>query len=89
MNPKIKENVYIREINDEKVIYDMQNEQVHLLNSTASFIFELCDGSNTKDDIMNCMIDCYEVSNEKAAEDIDNVIKDLKKNFLLAEESGN
>jgi hypothetical protein len=38
-------------VDDEVVILNRDTGQVHRLNLTASYIWELCDGTNTPDEI--------------------------------------
>jgi hypothetical protein len=41
----------VRELGGERVVYDPVSHEVVVLNKTAAFIFELCDGSRTVKDL--------------------------------------
>lgn len=83
MKLKIKDGLYIREIKDEKAIYDKQTGAVHFLNQTAAFIAELCDANHTEDELVNKLVDKFEVSQDIARKDVGNVLKNLEKNKIL------
>ena len=42
-----KENVVIQEAQGEVLVYDLNTNQAHCLNSTAAFVWLACDGSNS------------------------------------------
>lgn len=86
-NPKIKSGVYIRELKNEKAIYDKQTGNVHFINPTASFIFDLCDGNHSKEDIIAQLQDNYDVSRETATKDVEDVLNDLKEKEILEDNS--
>jgi hypothetical protein len=35
MNPKVKKDLYVRTLGDEKVVYDKENGRIHFMNRTA------------------------------------------------------
>ena len=46
MNPKHREeNLIVKQIGDEVIVYDMSSDRVHSLNGMAGAVFELCDGT--------------------------------------------
>ncbi len=85
MKPKLKQNMYVRDIKDEIAVYDEHTGHVHFLNQTAAFILELCNGTNTKNDIVAKMEEKYEVANEVAEKDVEDVLKNLRENNMLEE----
>ena len=42
-----KENIVIQEAEGEVLVYDLNTNQAHCLNSTAAFVWQACDGSNS------------------------------------------
>lgn len=53
MLPKIRSNeeLIVRRVGDELIIYDLNRDQGHALNPTASFVFEQCDGQTSIEQI--------------------------------------
>ena len=84
MNPKVRKDLYVRTLGDEDVVYDKENGRVHFMNQTAKFIFEYCDGTHSKEEIIKGLLDRYDVSREKAEEDVIKVLKDMEDNKILS-----
>lgn len=83
MNPKVRKDLYIRTLGDEKVVYDKENGRVHFMNQTTTFIFELCDGTHSKEEIIKSLLDGYDVGREKAEKDVNKILKDMEDNKIL------
>jgi len=47
LKPIARDDVQYSGLDDGAVIYDTASERVHVLNSTAAYIWNLCDGSFT------------------------------------------
>lgn len=41
------DNLVIRELDDETLVYDMERDEAHCLNQTAALVWEQCDGKTT------------------------------------------
>ncbi|HJZ82776.1 MAG TPA: PqqD family peptide modification chaperone [Pyrinomonadaceae bacterium] len=41
------ENLVIRELDDETLVYDMERDEAHCLNQTAALVWQRCDGRTT------------------------------------------
>lgn len=41
------DNLVIRELDDETLVYDMERDQAHCLNQTAALVWTQCDGKTT------------------------------------------
>ena len=46
-----KENIVVQEAQSEVLVYDLNTNQAHCLNSTAAFVWQACDGKNSVDSI--------------------------------------
>jgi len=46
-----KDGLVVRKLNDEVLIYDVEQHQAHCLNLYAAKIWDLCDGSHTVSDL--------------------------------------
>jgi len=53
------------------------------LNETATFIWKLCDGKRTINEIISIMVDKYDVERKVAEKDIVDCIKILVKNGAI------
>ncbi len=43
----VRDNLVIRELDDETLVYDTERDEAHCLNHTAALVWELCDGKTT------------------------------------------
>ena len=78
---KIKEGFTLRTICGESVVIGEGLSQVNFnkmlsLNESAAFLWEKVQGKNfTAEDLVTLLTDHYEVSAERARQDIDNLLK--------------
>lgn len=49
----------IREIDGETIILDRHSEKIHQLNVTASYIWNLCDGATSIEDIIKAVAEHF------------------------------
>jgi len=85
-------NIVTREIEGEVILVPVVSEapemdSIYVLNETSAFIWNLLDGKNSLDEILNRMLDTYDVTPERARKDIDDLINTLL-NFGALEEVG-
>jgi methyltransferase-like protein len=75
--------VIFRQEEDEAIIFNPDNSDIIVINSTGCFIWQSCDGKNTTEEIVNKMLDELDVTAERANKDLDQFLSDLeKRNFL-------
>ncbi len=43
----LRDNLVIRELDDETLVYDTERDEAHCLNQAAALVWELCDGKTT------------------------------------------
>ena len=43
----LRDNLVIRELDDETLVYDTERDEAHCLNHTAALVWEQCDGKTT------------------------------------------
>ena len=75
----------LEEVAGETLVLDDQQGRVHQLNSTASFIWKRCDGKTTIQQIVNALIDNFDVELEVARRDVTEVVAKLRSLNLLSE----
>jgi hypothetical protein len=71
VNPKVREDLAVVDIDGESVIYDLQEDMLYHLNASAAMVFHLCDGTGTVDEVAQ---DITEVGGLPAAEVLDQVV---------------
>lgn len=72
-----------RTVEGEMVVVDQESEQIHQLNETASFIWQLCDGKHDRQQIVEELSTAFEVDAETAEQDVTNVLEKLEEIGLL------
>ena len=45
----VTENLIVRELDDETLVYDLDRDKAHCLNRTAALVWKMCDGQTTVD----------------------------------------
>jgi len=53
--PRLREGLVIRDLGPERVIYDSEHDQVHVLNRTGRLVVELADGERTVPEITEAL----------------------------------
>ena len=66
---------------------DRREGRIHQLNKTASFIWELCDGSRTFDQLAQELCEVFEVDFATAQRDVESTVQTLRRSRLLEVES--
>jgi len=46
----VNENLIIRELDDETLVYDLGRDKAHCLNHTAGLVWKMCDGERTAEE---------------------------------------
>jgi len=77
------EDIIWRRIEDETVVITDDGLSVHVLNKTATHVWELCDGTCGPDEITASLCDRFDVSFEEANADVKDIIAKLEQMGLL------
>jgi hypothetical protein len=72
---QVQEGVHLRQAGDEGILYDTAHRKVHVLNSTASFVWELCRESNSRLQISERLSQRFEVESAEARSDVDEILR--------------
>jgi hypothetical protein len=81
--PKRRSGVSIRAVEGELVVLDLEAEQVHQLNPTASFIWQRCDGQRTVGKIADELAGSFDVDPDTAREAVIGALRRLDELGLL------
>ena len=83
MKPVRVEGIVLTEADEESILYDAKEGKVHILNRVGAFIWDLCNGENTLEDISRAVAESFEVDEETAQKDIKEFIEELQGMDLL------
>jgi Coenzyme PQQ synthesis protein D (PqqD) len=77
--------VMVRTVGQELLLLDTENNQVHQLNETATFIWQRCDETPSAEDLAHLIAAEYSVDAQVAKEDAVEVLRKLQELKLLVE----
>lgn len=84
-NPKVNKKIVLREEGDEAFLFDPETGTIKTLNITGISIWKLCDGSHSKEEIIDRVIKEYDVkSKDIAKKDLDDFLQMLEKADLIS-----
>ncbi len=81
--PRQAPGCHTRDLDGEKVVYDPVSHEVVVLNGTAAFLFELCDGERTVSDILDAFAERFDAPRDVLARDLGATLTDLAGKELL------
>ena len=85
--PSKREDVVFRKIGDETVLYNTETRLVHILNSTAERVWQLCDGRHDIAQIEEGLGQEFIIEDEvPVRKDIESILTEFKKSKLLTYE---
>lgn len=82
--PIIPETIVWREELGDVIILNSETEELKLLNPTAAFIWGLCDGEHSVENIVGLMLDTFDVEREQCESDIKDLFKQLEERSLVS-----
>lgn len=83
MKFKKRENITVQAVEDETLLLDLASNNIHQLNTSASFIWQNCDGNNTEADLEKLLLNQYEIDAATAKQDTKNIINQLLEMRLI------
>ena len=82
--PHRKDDIQCRKIGDEWLLYDPATSTLHVVNATAEFVWGLCDGTHTPDDLGRRVAEEFETSPDAdVAGDLADILKSFAEKGLL------
>jgi len=79
-NPKIDDKIVLREEGDEAFLFNPDTGSIKVLNNTGIFIWKLCNGGFSKEDILKKILDAYNIKSKESAEkDLDDFLDQAQK----------
>jgi len=86
MENKIKSvgDIVLREEGEEAFLFDPASSKIKVLNNTGAFIWKLCDGKHSRDDIINALKEEFNLpSQEEAEKDLAKFLETLQKDGFI------
>ena len=85
---KVKKDYILREIANEVVVVPTGKEAIRFngmltLNRSAKILFEALYQEQTKDSLVNLLLDTYDISQEQAIKDVDEFLLILEERKIL------
>ena len=72
-----------KDVGGELMLYDVFGKYVHVLNDTALFIWQRCDGEHSLDDIVTEAATIYDVSEEQIRLDIEECLETFRELSII------
>ncbi len=72
------------ELDDDVVLYDARNDSAHVLNGTAAFVWSLCDGDHTPEQIADELGGVFKLSPGKVLPDVQATLKQFSEAGLVS-----
>ena len=82
--PQRKPGIEAKDIGSETLLYNESGEEIHVLNDTAKFIWELCDGQHTPLDMEEAIREEYSIAAEmNIGADVERTLQVFRNKHLL------
>ena len=82
-NPIRKPDVWLRQADNENVVYDPETSVVHILNATATAIWVLCDGETTPNEMVEAICELSGLPREVVVEDLRRILLQFEEADIL------
>ena len=83
MRYKQRDNLTVQSVDDETLILDIEGNNIHQLNFTASFIWSLCVEEVSMDQLAELYAEHFQIEHATAKRDVENVINQLTEIGLI------
>jgi hypothetical protein len=81
--PKRRDDIHTRVVEGEAVLLDRQQDLIHQLNCTATYVWDCCDGLTSLTEIATRLVETFDVPQEIAIRDLTTAIKQFHDLHLL------
>lgn len=75
--PRRREDLIFRQIDDDFVVYDPVSDTTTLLNVSSAAVLDLCDGSRTLDDMTQDVAKAFQVEPDAVRVDVQSSLDDF------------
>ncbi len=81
--PRKKDNLEIKEVEEDLILYDPLKDAVFLLNNTAKIMLEMCDGNFTVLEMVDIISETLNLDRRKVLEDLKKSLNELRKKDIV------
>jgi hypothetical protein len=81
--PKRRDDIHTRLVEGEAVLLDRQQDLIHQLNRTATYVWDCCDGCTSLTEIATQLAEAFDIPQELALRDLTMVIQQFRDLHLL------
>ena len=82
-HPKRRDGIMSREVGDERMLYDAAGRAVHVLNGSAEWIWDHCDGTHTIEEIIAEAVELFGADEAEIRTDVDECLATFTERNLL------
>jgi len=82
--PVRKQEVWLRQADDENVVYDPATSAVHILNATATAIWVLCDGDTAPAEMIEAICQLSGLPFDVVQEDVSRILDDFDQAGIIS-----
>lgn len=79
------EHLFVREFEGEALVYDERSDKAHALNATSAFVFQLCDGTRSRADLVAAVEEKNGVATHEAEALVELALEQLSHRKLLVQ----
>ncbi len=83
--PRLRDEIVLREVDEDIVVYDPVSDKIALLNQSAAVILSYCDGSHSVSDVVSKVAEVFAQPADRVDEDVRTTIEGLRAQGLLEE----
>ena len=81
--PKARDELTVVHLDGESVVYDEESGDLHHLNTSATAVLDLCDGTSTIAELAAAVADAFDVPAERVEPDVRALLRQLRRSGLL------
>lgn len=83
--PKAKAKIAVRKVGEETFLFNTAKGKIKILNPTGAFIWRLCNGKHSKEDIIDKLEKKFEIKSKATAEkDLGRLLKELSQDDFVS-----
>lgn len=82
--PRRSPSLLERDLGDAAIVMTGTGDRIHTLKGSALFVWRLIDGNRSMDELRKQLTDEYEVSEERAEQDLGDFLETMKKESIIS-----
>ena len=87
--PLRKDGISSKRLGEEWILYDAEKGSIHIINAMAEFVWKMCDGSHSLDEIEKDVKDVYQIpEGADLSRDLESIIQSFASMGLLVSQGG-